>query len=223
MIDRIELDGQLLAVKVRKGVKAMRLRVDVHGDIVLTLPPRVSEKQATAFLEANRPFLRRELARVGRTVLGAFPQNPQTGDKLPWHGGTLVLHMGDVKQATLSGNTLYLPSAGALSRWYHAQAAQYLTAFLHDVYARRFADGAVEFPREVRVRAMTSRWGSCAPKAGVVTLNTYLLGADDALIEYVCVHELTHFLHPDHSAAFYAEMDVRLPNHRALSARLNGK
>lgn len=223
MIDRIELDGVVLSVRLRKGVKAMRLRADAHGDIVLTVPPRVSEQQAAAFLEANRAFLRRELARVRRTVTATFPKTPHTGDTVPWHGGVLTLHVGGVKRTTLSGDTLYLPSAEALPRWYHTQAADYLTAFLRDVYARRFADGAVEFPREVRVRAMTSRWGSCAPKAGVVTLNTYLLGADDALIEYVCVHELTHFLHPDHSAAFYAEMDVRLPNHRDLTARLNGK
>ena len=223
MIDRIEIDGRAVPVKVCKGVKAIRLRVDVRGTVVLNLPPRVSERQATAFLEANRPFLRRELARLHRTVLGAFPEKPQTGDRLPWHGGALTVLIEYVKQTTLSDDVLYAPSADAAVRWYREQARRYLTAFLAEVYRRRFADGAVDFPREVRVRTMTSRWGSCQPSKGVVTLNACLLGVEDALIESVCVHELTHFLHPNHSAAFYAELDARLPEHRALTARLNGK
>ncbi|MFR4476737.1 MAG: M48 family metallopeptidase [Ruminococcus callidus] len=40
----------------------------------------------------------------------------------------------------------------------------------------------------------------------MLTFNLRLLAAPVRCIEYVVIHEFTHFLHPDHSPAFYAEI-----------------
>ena len=61
---------------------------------------------------------------------------------------------------------------------------------------------------------MKSRWGSCMPKKGVVTLNTHLLAYSEECIEYIIVHELCHFLQADHSEKFYGWMDCFLADWR---------
>ncbi len=63
-----------------------------------------------------------------------------------------------------------------------------------------------------RVRAMTSRWGSCRAQGGAVTFNVCLAELPVACALYVAAHEFTHFLQPNHSAAFYAELSRVLPD-----------
>ena len=46
---------------------------------------------------------------------------------------------------------------------------------------------------EIRYRRMKSRWGSCAPKTGVLTFNTRLAYVPEQCAEYVVVHEFCHF------------------------------
>ena len=65
---------------------------------------------------------------------------------------------------------------------------------------------------EIRYRRMKSRWGSCAPKTGVLTFNTRLAYVPDECTEYVVVHEFCHFLYPNHSAGFYAAVAAFLPD-----------
>lgn len=81
------------------------------------------------------------------------------------------------------------------------------------------ADYGVKMP-VVKTRAMKSRWGSCAWKKGTVTLNTRLWYAPRACLEYVALHELCHFIHPDHSPAFHRLLTQRMPDWKARKAEL---
>ena len=68
---------------------------------------------------------------------------------------------------------------------------------------------------ELRVRRMKRQWGNCHWRQGYITLNAALAGCPRELREYVALHELVHFLHPDHSPAFYARMDGLMPGWQA--------
>ena len=72
----------------------------------------------------------------------------------------------------------------------------------------------------LRVRAMRSRWGSCHYTKGVVVLSSHLLAKPRAAVEYVVLHELCHFLHPDHSQAFYGLLASLMPDWRQRKALL---
>lgn len=71
----------------------------------------------------------------------------------------------------------------------------------------------VPFP-QVKLRRMKSQWGNCHYRQGYITLNTALARCPEALRDYVALHELVHFLHPDHGPGFYAAMDLRMPDWR---------
>ena len=64
----------------------------------------------------------------------------------------------------------------------------------------------------LKLRFMTSRWGSCHYTKGIVTINTALAAAEEELRDYVALHELVHFLHPDHGEGFHAAMDALMPD-----------
>lgn len=69
----------------------------------------------------------------------------------------------------------------------------------------------VTYP-EIRIRKMSSRWGSCIPQKNKITFNSLLLEKPLESIEYVVVHEFSHFIHPDHSKAFYHFVEQILPD-----------
>lgn len=75
----------------------------------------------------------------------------------------------------------------------------------------------------VRIRTMKSRWGSCLVNKGIITLNRKLLAKPVECIEYVVMHELCHFIHPNHSKQFYEFMGRLMPDWKERKGRLNGR
>ncbi len=78
-----------------------------------------------------------------------------------------------------------------------------------DVYPY-FESKGVEYP-QIKFRRMVSRWGSCHTAKGILTFNTNLMYASVECIEYVVLHEFTHFLQANHSKQFYYELEKVCP------------
>ena len=61
---------------------------------------------------------------------------------------------------------------------------------------------------------MTSRWGVCNIRSHNVTLNYHLLKYDICCLDYVIVHELSHFIHPNHSSDFWNLVGKYYPKYK---------
>ncbi len=83
-----------------------------------------------------------------------------------------------------------------------------------------FEKRGVRYP-EIKFRKMTSQWGNCRKEKGILTFNTYLMFAPLECVEYVVLHEFTHFLHPDHSKNFYEELSKVCPDWKIYRKKLN--
>src|SRR5690606_568131 len=85
--------------------------------------------------------------------------------------------------------------AGAPRGFYAAQAradiGRWLPAYL---------PGLPRPPRRIRLRVLSSQWGSLAPD-GTLTLDLALVLGRPSAFHYVLVHELCHLVHADHSRA----------------------
>lgn len=72
----------------------------------------------------------------------------------------------------------------------------------------------------IKFRKMKSRWGSCQPQKNILTFNTLLLTKPFESIKYVVIHEFCHFIHPNHSKAFYAELEKHMPDYKIHRQKL---
>ena len=69
----------------------------------------------------------------------------------------------------------------------------------------------IAFP-VIKFRKMVSQWGNCRSREGILTFNTNLIYVPIECIEYVVLHEFTHFIEANHSARFYAELEKVCPD-----------
>ncbi|MBO2517192.1 MAG: metal-dependent hydrolase [Clostridiales bacterium] len=68
-------------------------------------------------------------------------------------------------------------------------------------------------------RFQKTRFGSCTSKGGNISLNCLLVLMPRELQDYVIVHELCHIRHPDHSPAFWKEVEKYCPDCKELRKR----
>ena len=88
---------------------------------------------------------------------------------------------------------------------------------LNDLWSARVGEPNVTW----KIRRVKSIWGCCHWRSRYITYNAELAHAPRELVEYVVVHEFTHFAVHGHGPKFYALMDKRLPGWQILRKRLN--
>jgi predicted metal-dependent hydrolase len=115
----------------------------------------------------------------------------------------------------LTGGRFVLPrreqprAADLFTRWYTEHALIWLRQRVDQLAARIGKE-----PKEVRVRELGNRWGSCT-EDGVVNFHWRVIRLPPTLIEYIAAHELVHLLEPRHDAAFWSRLERVWPDWKA--------
>ena len=73
----------------------------------------------------------------------------------------------------------------------------------------------------VRIKAQTTRWGSCSSK-GNLNFNYKIALLPPHLLDYIVVHELCHLGEFNHSQNFWNLVEKMIPNHFELRMELRG-
>ena len=209
----------------RKRVKNINLRVRRDGSIAVSASPLVPLRVIEAFLISRGAFL----LRAAETRAQKAQTDWTEGCRLYYLGRPLTLSLARASRGAVSAGEgrlrVSLPSPEdpesvrrVVLRWYRAESERLCRAYCERLFPF-FAARGVEAP-QIRMRAMRSCWGNCRPERGVVTFNSLLAAAEEDCVEYVVAHELTHFLHADHSPAFYTALARVIPDWKARRAKL---
>lgn len=68
-------------------------------------------------------------------------------------------------------------------------------------------------PNKIELKSLKRSWGRCDSKRNI-RLSDKLIECDAKFIEYVCVHELMHLLHMNHSKQFYESIEHVFPDYK---------
>ncbi len=74
--------------------------------------------------------------------------------------------------------------------------------------------------KNIRIRQMKTRWGSCNFLKGYINLNSELIKKSKDSIEYVVFHELSHLIYDNHSREFYNYLDTYMSDWRIRKEKL---
>lgn len=212
-------DGRELQVQRVRDPRAKRLKLSVdERGARLTLPWRASLVSGDRFLSQHRGWLAEQLARhapeedLASVVPGETPHLPLRGEQVPlhWHEGRFARI-----ERHEDGIHVHLPARASdatlrrtLRAFYEAEARADIGRWLPAYLA-----GLSRAPRQIRLKVMSSQWGSLAPD-GTLTLDLALVLGRPSAFEYVLVHELCHLLQANHSPAFWHEVETRFPTWR---------
>ncbi len=98
---------------------------------------------------------------------------------------------------------------------------KYLSKYITNIYNERLNYYYHLFEENIptpnlKIRKMTSRWGVCNIKNHNVTLNLELSKYNIECLNYVIVHELSHFIYPNHSKDFWFLVSKYYPNYKEI-------
>ena len=223
MIYTILLDGKEVQYHLeRKKVKNINLRIKPNSSIYVSANNLISQEKIEKFLNEKSEFILKALEHY-REIEKYAPKPKQYVDgehfKICGHDLRLKVFRGAKNHVESDGVYIKLTvkdindfelKQKSMDKWIKEQCVSTISMVCEAVYPK-FQKYGVVFP-ELKFRRMISRWGSCQPKRGTLTFNISLIEAPMACIEYVVVHEFTHFLQPNHSKKFYTQLTMFMPD-----------
>lgn len=201
------INGDELEVVIeRKRIKNIYFRINENKEIYVTCPRLVRDSEIRKLLQDNI----KSLERMYKKVL----KDNAKSDKVLLLGNELEFI--ESKRIKFVDRTAYGPSVDAINAYLEKKSLKVFQDRL-DIIAPSFSN----LPKfRLRTRKMKSRWGVCNKGSMTVTLNTLLIHKKVSLIDYVIVHELSHWDHMDHSPAFWREVEKHYPNYKKARKEL---
>ncbi|MCF7521522.1 M48 family metallopeptidase [Neisseria sp. ZJ106] len=203
-------DGRTISIQFKRSArKNLILRPLDRHSISINIPPFLSDAAFKKWLADNEALLLKTLAKT--------PQ--ERSDTRPSH---IWFHGIALNVAEHSGNTiLQTPSEILLPPQDWPQQKEQLRRFLidqaSDYLLPRLARHAATLQLHPAATALSNAktfWGVCRRNSGI-RLNWRLIGAPEFVADYVCIHELCHLPHPDHSPRFWALVNRHTPHTEA--------
>ena len=228
-------DGSITYELHRKRVKNMNLRVTASGVVRVSASPRVPLGMIEEFICRHRVFI--EKALQNRKDRGGHPMVPDVDTEIMVMGKMyrVVLekpHTVSAYAVTIAEDIVLVryPSdhetldASKVERmwlnFWKTLGQDFMETLVQQVHGEfQQAGYSVPMPT-LRLRYMTSRWGSCIPVKEIITMNTRLILGPTEFAHYVMVHEFAHFIEANHSSRFYKVMSDVLPNWQQVKSEM---
>jgi predicted metal-dependent hydrolase len=221
----IAFAGSVYPVQLRRHRQARRYTLRIQAttrEVVLTIPPRGTVKEASAFAEKHGGWI---AARLGRLPEAA----PFTdGALLPLRGvphrishrrgarGTVWTELGSDDSEPLLCVAGQAPHLGRRIGDFLRREAK------HDLEAatRHYATALGLSFKRITVRDQSSRWGSCSTN-GMLSFSWRLILAPSQVLDYLAAHEVAHLLEMNHSPRFWRLVQRICPHHQNAKAWLD--
>ena len=218
-------------IRKRRGSRRLSIRINPSGEVRMVIPYTSSYSSAIQFLESKRDWILQTRARIrqDRPEKQIF-----TEDNLPrtrYHEFLITrVNTQDLSFRLSPGlceilvpeNFQVEGEVGQkwIKRAYTEALRREAKVFLVGRCAELAKKNGFKI-KDIKVKDMKTRWGSCSSR-GNINLNLHLMQLPERLIDYVLFHELVHTLHPNHSAAFWSELDKYVGDSRKLARETRG-
>lgn len=210
--------GEVTLAK-RRGSSHIRLSVTAEGRIRIGLPHWTPYAAGIAFAKSRQEWITAQLNKHAQIIL-------KEGDLI---GKAHRLHFMSTKQLEPRIKTKITPTSIEISSPFaydspkvQEKAQKAAERALKDetinLLVPRLANLANRYNlsyKDVRVRKLTSRWGSCSNDK-TITLSYYLIQLPWRLIDYVLLHELAHTIHLHHGADFWEDLERLVPTAKQI-------
>ena len=226
--------GTLEYQLTRKQVKNINLRIKPDGRVFVSANKSVSVDYLDDFIRIKQEYIMRALKKFeeNRKFITAAPKQYVSGESFDIFGKSLRLKVTEGKSETVSTDGIFIflvvknkdnfkRKEKLVNTWVKELQKATFNEISAEIY-NIFKKYDVAYP-QIKIRNMTSRWGSCRPGKGIITLNSKLIEKPRNCIEYVVLHEFAHFIHANHSKKFYDFVAMLMPDWKDRKKELEKK
>lgn len=218
----------------RKNVKNINIRIKQDGTVFVSAGRFVNASQIDQLIMEKQGFIIHALEQYEKKNQDHPDLNRELvleeGQQLSILGQRLILRIQQQKMDCVLIKDGYLilsvRNTEDMARRERVMK-HFLTKLTQDTFQEicestypEFGKMGISYP-VIKIRKMKSRWGSCQPIRGIVTLNSRLIEMPKPCIEYVVLHEFAHLVHPNHSKDFYDFIKVRMPDYKERKRKLD--
>lgn len=213
---------------VFKDIKNMHISVyPPVGRVRVAAPRDTSEDTIRLAIVQRLPWIKRQR----EELKGAERQTKREMESGETHFAWGQRYRLDVSRTSgnhhveIKGQTLWVVTpegsdadekSATLDRWYRRELKAAIPPLLSKWQPIVGAEA-----NKIVVRRMKTKWGTCIASTNTIWLNPELAKKNPRCLEYIVVHELTHFHERTHNDRFVALMDDYLPDWRARRDELN--
>lgn len=207
---KLEIDGINYSVCVeRKNNKNAYIRIKEDSIIYITVPLLYSDKKVIHILEENKQSIFRMLKKK---------EEKQKMEEGIWFLGEKYDYIETpLYDFEIYGNKIFAKNRKSVEKYFIKKRKEIYTEHL-DYWYQQFEE-KIPYPK-LKIRAMKTRWGVCNRRDNSITLNAELLKYDFEKLDYVIIHELSHFRHFNHSKDFWHLVEKYCPTYKQIRKEL---
>jgi len=191
------------------------------GRVEVRAPLRMPKQDIDYFVLSKEEWITKALAVQVNQARHRDAFVVDYGHDIAWRGTMYPIVARAGTRAGFDGTVFYMPPVLTAEQIKATCVLIYrrlaLTYFIGRV--AYFSEKMGVAPSGVKVNSAKTRWGSCSSKKSI-NFSWRLALADDGVIDYVVVHELAHLVEMNHSARFWAVVEMVLPDYRSREAGL---
>ena len=214
--------GKPIFVKIdRKCMKTCRLKVYPDQSVQFSVPENISTEWVVSYLNQKAGWIERKIDLFAATKGYASTNEIRNGFSIRMFGEDLIFSVSESSKSYIYregrniciGNKNPNDQIGLMKQfetWWRKESLAFLKERVNEFYPIIKKYGK-PLPK-IQLRKMRTLWGSCSVNREVVTFNQYLIKAKPACIDYVVLHELVHFIYPNHSKQFYDFLSIHMPD-----------
>lgn len=189
---------------VYKNNKNTYIRIKDDGTIYVTTAYFTTKHQIKKLLDNNINNIIKMLERN---------QKKQEKNEMFYYLGNPYYVIYMPSNLEISDNKIYVKDEKTLNKWLKKEILKIYTERLN--YWYNIFEEKIPYPK-LKIRTMKTRWGVCNRRDNSVTLNSELIKYDLSKLDYVIVHELSHFIHFNHSKSFWNLVEKYSPNYKKI-------
>lgn len=201
-----EYENKSYPIKViRKSNKNTYVRFK-NGEIVVTTSYFVTNNQIKKILSENIEFLKKVVAKEEK--------NKEKATKIYILDNEFsIIISNSLNEIDYKNHKIYAKDLKQVDKLIKRETEKIFLSRLE--YNYNLFQEKIPFP-SLTIRKMSTRWGVCNRKLKRVTLNSLLIRYPLEALDYVIIHELSHFVHFDHSKAFWTEVSKYSPKYKEI-------
>lgn len=207
----INIDNVEYKVEIKKKITTKNTYIRVKKDLIISVTTNlfVSNNMVLKTIRNNISSIKKMIEKENK--------KQEYNNCFYYLGKKYDVCYQEINGIIFEDDKVYFSNEFNLNKWYMSEAKK--------VFVERLKCLSNTFSYSIpssklTIRKMKTRWGVCNTKDNRITLNLELIKKDIECIDYVIIHELSHYIERNHSKAFWDVVLENCPNYKNIRKKM---